>query len=152
MNLAADMSLWGLVMQASTLVKAVMLLLLAASVASWAVIFAKRRRIKRVVKDMNRFEDRFWSGGNVRDIYDDVHRHSDSLEGMPALFAAGYEELKRRREAAIRAVPKSYPRSSARCVWLTRVSSKNWNPGWRFWPPSARSARTSGCSAPSGAS
>ena len=99
MNLTADMSLWGLVMQASTLVKAVMLLLLVASVASWAVIFAKRRRIKRVVKDMNRFEDRFWSGGNVRDIYDDVHRHNDSLEGMPALFAAGYEELKRRREA-----------------------------------------------------
>ena len=59
MNLAADMSLWGLVMQASTLVKAVMLLLLLASVVSWAVIFAKQRRIKRVVKDMNRFEDRF---------------------------------------------------------------------------------------------
>ena len=99
MNLAADMSLWGLVMQASTLVKAVMLLLLLASVVSWAVIFAKQRRIKRVVKEMNRFEDRFWSGGNVRDIYEDVHRHHDTPEGMPALFIAGYDELKRRRDA-----------------------------------------------------
>nr|WP_305000217.1 protein TolQ [Salinisphaera sp. Q1T1-3] len=91
------MSLWGLVAQASTLVKAVMLILLLASVISWVVIFAKRRLMKRTVRDMERFEDRFWAGGNVKDIYDERQRHDELTEGMPALFAAGYEELKRRR-------------------------------------------------------
>lgn len=95
MNLATDMSLWGLVVQSSILVKAVLILLLLASVGSWGVIFAKRKLLKHTMSEMEWFEDRFWSGGNIRDIYEDVHRYDDQPEGMPALFKAGYEELKR---------------------------------------------------------
>lgn len=97
MNVTTDMSLWGLVLQASLLVKAVLVLLLLASIGSWVVIFAKRRLMKNTVKEMEWFEDRFWSGGNVKDIYEETHRHGDNPEGMPALFKAGYEELRRQR-------------------------------------------------------
>ncbi|KEZ77236.1 protein TolQ [Salinisphaera hydrothermalis] len=97
MNVATDMSLVSLIMQASTLVKAVLVILLLASIASWVVIFAKRRLMKNTVAEMEWFEDRFWSGGNVKDIYEEVHRHDEHPEGMPALFKAGYEELKRQR-------------------------------------------------------
>src|SRR5690625_1019035 len=98
MNLATDMSVWGLVMQSSMLVQAILVLLLLASLISWIVIFAKRRLMKITMTDMEWFEQRFWSGGNVKDIYEEVHRYDDQPEGMPALFKAGYEELKRRRE------------------------------------------------------
>lgn len=97
MNLATDMSLWGLVLQSSALVQGVMLLLLLASVASWVVIFNKRRLIKRARADMERFEDQFWSGGNLSDIYAQMCKEDDENIGMPALFEAGYEELRRQR-------------------------------------------------------
>lgn len=97
MNLAADMSLWGLVMQSSALVKGVMILLLLASVASWVVIFSKRRLLKRTRAEMERFEDQFWSGGNLGDIYAQTCGPDVEHAGMPAIFSAGYEELRRQR-------------------------------------------------------
>lgn len=97
MNIATDMSLWGLVMQASLLVKGVLLLLLLASVGSWVIIFNKRRLFKRTRAQMHWFEDRFWSGGNLADIYTQTTRNSDNSNGLPALFSAGYEELRRQR-------------------------------------------------------
>lgn len=98
MNVATDMSLWGLVMQASLLVKLVMLALLLASIASWVAIFAKRRTLRETEKDMTWFEDRFWSGGNLKDIYAETQEQADTSRGMPLLFKAGYEELRRQRK------------------------------------------------------
>jgi biopolymer transport protein TolQ len=95
MNLATNMNLWGLVVQSSVLVQAILLFLLLVSVASWVVIFAKRRLMKVTMAEIEWFEDRFWSGGNFKDIYDDIHQYDDEPESMPALFKAGYEELKR---------------------------------------------------------
>lgn len=97
MNFATDMSLWGLVMQASLLVKLVMLLLLLASIGSWVVIFGKSRLFKATRIDMDWFEEQFWSGGNLRDIYNEVCSREMEHEGMPALFRSGYEELRRQR-------------------------------------------------------
>lgn len=98
MSVATDMSLWGLVMQASLLVQLVMLSLLLASIASWVVIFSKRRLFKRTRAEMEWFEDRFWSGGNIKDIYDETDQSAGASEGMSALFRAGYEELRRQRK------------------------------------------------------
>ncbi len=97
MNVATDMSLWGLVMQASLLVKLVMLALLLASISSWVVIFNKRRLLKRTRADMEWFEDKFWSGGNLNDIYTQTTRRPENRAGLVALFSAGFEELRRRR-------------------------------------------------------
>ncbi|MAA76027.1 MAG: protein TolQ [Salinisphaeraceae bacterium] len=98
MNVETDLSIWGLVMQASILVQLVMLGLLLASVISWVVIFSKRRLLKHTHKEVEWFEDRFWSGGNLNDVYQDVMARSDEHSGLPALFRAGFEELKRQRE------------------------------------------------------
>ncbi|HLQ86734.1 MAG TPA: MotA/TolQ/ExbB proton channel family protein, partial [Salinisphaeraceae bacterium] len=97
MDIATDMSLWGLIVQASTLVKAIMLLLLLASIGSWIVIFSKRRLLKLLYIDMEWFEERFWSGGNLKDIYTQTAQEFETTSGMPALFCAGYEELRRQR-------------------------------------------------------
>ena len=96
MSVATDLSLWSLIMQASLLVKGVLLLLLLASITSWVMIFSKRRLIKRTVKDMEWFESRFWSGGNLADIYAETD-DDEPAQGMPAMFRAGYEEFERQR-------------------------------------------------------
>lgn len=97
MSLDADLSIWGLVMQASFLVQLVMLGLLLASVISWIVIFNKRRLLRSTVDEVEWFEDRFWSGGNLSDIYSEVMQRGDEHVGLQALFRAGFEELRRQR-------------------------------------------------------
>lgn len=97
MNVGTDMSLWSLVMEASLLVQLVMLGLLLASVASWAVTFNKRRMLRITHDEAEWFEDLFWSGGNLHDIYNELMREGDQRHGAPALFKAGFEELRRQR-------------------------------------------------------
>ena len=63
------MSLISLVSRASTLVQLVMLALLAASVLSWIIIFTKHKVLKLAREDALRFEDQFWSGINLADLY-----------------------------------------------------------------------------------
>ena len=58
-----DLSILGLFLQADIIVKVVMLLLLAASFWSWAVIFDKLMRLRRLRHDAAAFEESFWSGG-----------------------------------------------------------------------------------------
>lgn len=106
MNIATDMSLWGLVLQSSLLVKGVLLLLLLASIFSWVIIFSKSRLFKRRRAEMEWFEDRFWSGGNLNDIYTQTtHRYEDPA-GMPAMFSTGYEELRRQRNQGQGSAPE----------------------------------------------
>lgn len=97
MEVAANYSVWSLILQASVFVKLILLLLLGASVASWVVIFSKRRTIKLAIQDMEDFEDRFWEGGNIKDIYAETLAEDDQPQGMPALFKVGYEQLSRQR-------------------------------------------------------
>jgi biopolymer transport protein TolQ len=58
-----DLSVLGLFLQADIIVKVVMLLLLLASFWSWAVIFDKLVRLRRLRRDAVAFEESFWSGG-----------------------------------------------------------------------------------------
>lgn len=97
MNIATDMSVWGMVVQSSILVKAVLVVLLIASICSWVAIFSKSQLIRRRRSQMEWFEDRFWAGGNLKDIYTETTRQYENPSGMPAMFIAGYEELRRQR-------------------------------------------------------
>lgn len=89
-------SLPKLIMDASLLAQIVLLLLLAASVVSWAVILAKRKLIKVTVDEAERFEDKFWSGGNLADLYE-ATRKSGNSDGLASIFSAGYEEYTRQQ-------------------------------------------------------
>lgn len=87
-----DMSLLHLVTGASLIVQLVMLLLLLASIASWAFIFQKSRMLKRAYRDSIAFEDRFWSGGNLRDLYNELQQDNHRLAAMERIFETGFRE------------------------------------------------------------
>ena len=93
----ANLSLAHLVAQASLPVQFIMLLLLAASVGSWAVIFAKRNLLSRTRKAADDFENRFWSGGALTDLYESTRRNKED-EGLVPIFSAGFEEYTRQQQ------------------------------------------------------
>ncbi len=85
-----DLSMVGLFMQADPIVKFVMLILMSASVYSWAIVFYKRSTLSKLNRKANLFEDSFWSGEPLDKIYQRVKnsRHDPML----ATFAAGMDE------------------------------------------------------------
>lgn len=89
------LSLWHLVTQASLLVQGVMLLLLLASVLSWTMIFQKWFRLRLARAAANRFEESFWSGGDMSQLYAQWSKGRRPAAGMAALFVAGYREFTR---------------------------------------------------------
>ena len=90
-------SLTQLVLQASVPVQLVMGSLLAASLASWAVILAKRGLLSRIQNQAVAFETRFWSGGSLSELYESLRRGREPEEGLPQIFRAGYEEYSRQQ-------------------------------------------------------
>ena len=90
-----DISIISILLHASGPVQAIMLLLLAASVVSWMVIFGKRGALSRAMGSALKFENRFWSGGTLNDLYEDLRRGRERDEGIATIFCAGYEEYTR---------------------------------------------------------
>ena len=91
----ADLSLISLVMRASFLVQLVMIALLAASILSWAIIYLKYHVVKQAKRETLRFEDQFWSGINLAELYTRVKRNTDELEGLVRIFESGFSEYLR---------------------------------------------------------
>ncbi|MBM3601237.1 MAG: protein TolQ [Alphaproteobacteria bacterium] len=89
----ADLSVWGLFVQADVVVKAVMVLLLLASFWSWAIIFDKSMRIRRLSAAANDFEEAFWSGGSLEELYDRIGNRPP--DPMSAVFSAAMREWRR---------------------------------------------------------
>jgi biopolymer transport protein TolQ len=90
---SANLSLWGLFLEADIVVKLVMLILLLASVWVWAIIIEKSVSIRRANRDANAFEDAFWSGGSLDELYD--REGSDPTNPIAAVFGAAMSEWKR---------------------------------------------------------
>ena len=89
-NLADDLSIWGLVAQADLVVQAVMVVLAVSSVWCWAIIFDKVRYFRRLRQQAEEFEELFWSGGSLEELYD---RIGDAPEHpLAALFVAAMKE------------------------------------------------------------
>jgi biopolymer transport protein TolQ len=94
-----DLSLWGLFLQADFVVKAVMVMLFGASVWCWAIIFSKWAKIRRLNRRADSFEEAFWSGGSLDDLYD--HIGPNPPDAMSATFAAGMKEWRLASERGI---------------------------------------------------
>ena len=90
---AADLSVWSLFLNADLIVKLVILLLVLASVWSWAIIFEKFIRLRRLHRHADEFEDQFWSGGSLEDLYDRVG--AQPVDPMAAMFSAAMREWRR---------------------------------------------------------
>ena len=99
--MSGTISLTQLVLQASIPVQLVMGSLIAASLASWAVILAKRGLLSRIQNQAVAFETRFWSGGSLAELYESMRRGREPEEGLPQIFRAGYEEYSRQQGAKI---------------------------------------------------
>ena len=99
---AHDLSLWGLFMSASPVVKAVMVGLLGASVWCWAIIIDKTMLFRRAKAEMDRFEDTFWSGQSLEELYRSLKDKPGP--GLPAVFVAAMREWKRSFEGSGRQV------------------------------------------------
>jgi biopolymer transport protein TolQ len=89
-----DMSPWALFMKADIVVKAVMGLLLVASVMSWGIILAKWSRVGSVRSNADRFEQLFWSGRSLDDVYAQLQARNEN-HPMAHVFVAGMREWKR---------------------------------------------------------
>jgi len=100
MGTTEGLSFTHLILAASPLAQFVLLLLVAASVISWAVILTKRGLLSRVTKESVEFENRFWSGGTLGDLYNSLGRGGKAEEGVAAIFKAGYEEFTRQQNAS----------------------------------------------------
>lgn len=72
--MTADISFVDLILEASLLVQLVMLILLGMSVVSWAMIIKRSKVLKQATKDSDEFEDKFWSGADLSQIYQDVKK------------------------------------------------------------------------------
>ncbi len=90
-----SLSVISLIIDASPVVQLVMLLLLAASLMSWSIIFTKRRLIHRTRNASDEFEESFWSGGDLNTLYRSATRQKGGSIGMASIFEAGFREFNR---------------------------------------------------------
>ena len=93
--MSADMSVIGLLLEASIPVQIVMLLLIGASLVSWSIIFTKRRLIRRRQEASDEFEAAFWSGGDLNTLYQSAARAKGGAIGMAGIFESGFREFNR---------------------------------------------------------
>jgi biopolymer transport protein TolQ len=97
---SSDLSLFSLFWQAHWLVKAVMLGLMICSVWVWAIAIDKTFLFARMRKAMDRFEQAFWSGQSLEELYRTLS--AKPTHSMAALFVAAMREWKRSLEGQAR--------------------------------------------------
>ncbi|MGH8764453.1 MAG: MotA/TolQ/ExbB proton channel family protein, partial [Burkholderiales bacterium] len=97
MNIAQDLEIWQLIVNASLIVKAVMLLLLCVSFMSWMFIFRKWIGIRAAHAATGDFEREFWSGKDVNILYQGAVNNRHSIGSLERIFEAGYREYTKLR-------------------------------------------------------
>ncbi len=88
-----DFSIMGMFLQADFIVQAVMIMLIAASLWSWSIIFNTWARLKDARTQANDFEDRFWSGGSLDELYNGLK--AAPAHPIAAVFVAAMREWQR---------------------------------------------------------
>ncbi|MFD2189931.1 protein TolQ [Pistricoccus aurantiacus] len=88
------MSIPHLIINASGVVQFVMLILILASIASWVVIFQRSFLVRRAHRAHRAFEERFWSGIDLNDLYRETPTEGDT-QGAEHVFRSGFREFNR---------------------------------------------------------
>jgi biopolymer transport protein TolQ len=96
-----DLSIVQLMLNASWVVQAVVVLLVVVSVISWAAIFRKVFALKRVRSHNDEFEREFWSGTNLNELYAAAAQSARHGGPMERIFASGMREYQKLRERRI---------------------------------------------------
>ena len=108
-----DFSLWQLFLRADFVVKSVILILIASSIFSWALILDKYRLFKRIDKSTKLFEDKFWKSKSAETFYKNLPDKTD--DPLAQVFKSTMEELMKTRS-------KSSAVQSARVQRVVEVS------------------------------
>ena len=99
--MAVDQSIMSLFLNASLLVKMVMLMLLTASVISWALIIQRWQLFSVARKQADEFENTFWSGIELSKLYQRISGQRDDINGIESIFVAGFKEFVRLRKQSV---------------------------------------------------
>ncbi|WP_286266718.1 protein TolQ [Thalassotalea atypica] len=98
--MSAEISFIDLFLEASLLVKSVMLILLGFSIACWTMIFQRQKALKDAASQLKNFEDKFWSGADLTKLYNEISARQ-FVQGIESLFVAGFKEFARLRKSNI---------------------------------------------------
>ena len=96
-----DLSIVNLLLNASWVVQAVVLLLVLVSIASWAAIFRKLVALKKVQQLNEEFDREFWSGTSLNDLAAGAAQNAKHSGPMERIFASGMREYQKLRERRI---------------------------------------------------
>lgn len=97
MTITQDLDIWTLILNASAVVKVVLVLLLAVSFMSWMFIFQKWFAIRRAASQTDKFEREFWSGNDLNALYQGAVNHRHSIGSLERIFEAGFREFAKLR-------------------------------------------------------
>ena len=114
--MSQDLSIVHLFLNASWVVKGVVVLLLLVSMASWAVIFSKLFALKRTQNLNEGFEREFWSGKQLSELFQAAAQNAKLTGPMERIFASGTREFQKIQQslAARRATDSSLLLDGAR--------------------------------------
>lgn len=93
--MSTDFSVYQMVVNSSVVVQIVLAILVAASIASWTIIFRKIGELKRAEGASHAFEDDFWSGGDLAELFRRVDRQKRSAAPLARIFGSGFREFAR---------------------------------------------------------
>jgi biopolymer transport protein TolQ len=122
-NVHTNLDFLSLVLHASVVVQGIMLLLAAASLWSWWQIFLKLFQLRRTARETDRFEDEFWKGGDLNELF---QRASQARVGggMEHIFTAGFREFaKHRRQGSASAVTLDSARRAMRAAYQREIDA-----------------------------
>ena len=97
MSVTSDLDIWTLIVNASMVVKVVIILLLVVSFLSWMFIFQKWFSIRRAASQTDRFEREFWSGNDLHALYQGAVNNRHRIGSLERVFEAGFREFAKLR-------------------------------------------------------
>ena len=113
---STDFSLIKIFVRADIVVKAVIIILLLASIYSWALIFEKYRLFKRIEKSTTSFEEKFWKSKSAENVYESIT--SRNKDPLTIIFQKAMTEL-------IKTKSKSSALQTARVTRILEISTDN---------------------------
>ena len=123
MNVHADLSFVSMVVNASIAVQAVMALLALLSLWSWWTIFQKLFQLSSAKRDADRFEDEFWKGGDLAELFQKSSQ-SRNGGGLEHIFTAGFREYaKHRRQGSSPTLTLDAARRAMRAAYQREVDA-----------------------------
>ena len=120
MNLHPDLSFFSMMLHASVVVQAVMALLLLASLWSWWQIFLKLFALQRAQRETDRFEDDFWKGGDLNELFQRATQNRGGA--LERIFSSGFREYaKHRRQGTSSAATMDSARRAMRASYQREI-------------------------------